>query len=118
MYKDCGYHIPGFRSRTPWKMIVAILGYSLLTWFCFTLEFQNADGVAYDWRGQWIDRICVWVSQIVFIFLVCDYREVKRHIPLLRSDRRNVRVIGYVATEMVVFFAAAIVCAILEAIIL
>ena len=118
MYKDCGYHIPGFRSRTPWKMIVAILGYSLLTWFCFTLEFQNADGVAYDWRGQWIDRICVWVSQIVFIFLVCDYREVKRHIPLLRSDRRTVRVIVYVATEMVVFFAAAIVCAILEAIIL
>ena len=99
-------------------MIVAILGYSLLTGFGFTLEFQNADGVAYDWRGQWIDRICVWVSQIVFIFLVCDYREVKRHIPLLRSDRRNVRVIGYVATEMVVFFAAAIVCAILEAIIL
>lgn len=117
-HKDCGYHIPGFRSRTPWKMIVAILGYILLTWFCFTLEFQNADGVAYDWRGQWIDRICVWVSQIVFIFLACDYRGVKRHIRLLHSDRRIVRMIGYVVTELVVFFAAAFVCAILEAIIL
>ncbi len=113
-----GYHIPGFRSRTPWKMIVAILGYVLLTWFCFTLEFQNADGVAYDWRGQWIDRICVWGSQIVFIFLACDYRGVKKHIPLLKSDRRIVRVIGYVVTELVVFFVAAFICVILEAIIL
>lgn len=116
--KDSGYHIPGFRSRTLWKMMVAVFGYVLLTVFCFTLEFQNADGVAYDWRGQWIDRICVWASQIVFIFLACDYREVKRHIPLLRSERRTVRMIGYVVTELVVFFAAAFVCGFLEAIIL
>ncbi len=117
-HKDFGYLIPGFRSRTPWKMIVAVLGYILLTWFCFTLEFQNSDGVAYDWRGQWIDRICVWVSQIVFIFIACDYRDVKRHLSLLRSDRRIMRIIGYVVTELVVFFAAAFVCVFLEAIIL
>ena len=113
-HKTCGYHIPGFRSKNPWKMIGALLGYGFITWFCFTLEFTATDGTLYDTKVQWIDRICIWITQLVFVFLVCDYRGIKSKIPLLNSERRVIRMVGYFVLEFVMFFAAAILCAILE----
>ena len=63
---------------------------------------------------QWIDRICIWITQLVFVFLVCDYRGIKSKIPLLNSERRVIRMVGYFVLEFVMFFVAAILCAILE----
>ncbi len=113
-HKTCGYHIPGFRSKNPWKMIGALLGYGFITWFCFTLEFTATDGSLYDAKVQWIDRICIWITQLVFVFLACDYRGVKAKIPLLNSERRIIRIVGYLALEFVMLFMAAFLCAILE----
>ena len=39
------YRIPGFRSGKLWKKIVAVAGYFLVTLFCFSVSFRDAQGV-------------------------------------------------------------------------
>lgn len=41
---------------------------------------------------------------------------MRRNIPVVNSKNRFVRLIGYVAAEFIFLFAAAAICAILEAI--
>lgn len=109
------FMIPGFRSKTPWKMITAAAGYVFITWCCFNMEFTENDVILPEPR-QTLNRFTVWISQIVFVALVCNYRGCKEKIPLLNNPKRKIRVGGYVLADLLMFVIAALVCAVLESI--
>ena len=110
------YKIPGFRTGKVWKMIVAVIGYALVTVTAWSLEAHDANGKLLPQSKLTLERLVVWLSQIVFIFFVCDYMGMRRNIPVVNSKNRFVRLIGYAAAEFIFLFAAAAICAILEAI--
>ena len=110
------YKIPGFRTGKVWKMIVAVIGYALVTVTAWSLEVHDANGKLLPQSKLTLERLVVWLSQIVFIFFVCDYMGMRRDIPVVNSKNRFVRLLGYVAAEFIFLFAAAAICAILEAI--
>ena len=110
------YKIPGFRTGKIWKMVVAVIGYALTTVTAWSLEAHDANGKLLPQSELTLERLVVWLSQIVFIFFVCDYRGMRRKIPFANSEIRFIRICVYVAAEILFLFAAAIICVTLEAV--
>ena len=71
------YTLPGFRTKTPWKMLLSFLCYLFLTWLCLTLEIKNTYGI-----HLWVERIYVLMIFLSIIFCKMCIRD--RH---LRSAR-------------------------------
>ncbi len=111
------YLPPGFRSRTPWNMCVAILGYIMITLLCFQMEIAN-EKVELPNHVVKIEQFIIWLSQIMFVGVACNYRGMKSHIPLLNSRYRLVRIIGYPLTEILLIILSAFLCAMVESVFL
>jgi len=106
---------PGFRSKTPWKMAVAVMGYLMIAYVSFGTEFTR-DGVVLT--GYWLrfEQSMVWASQMFFVGIVCNYRGCKNKMPFLSYKNRIVRVLLYAAVDFVLILIAAAVCVTAEAI--
>ncbi len=111
------YKIPGFRTNTWWKKIVAITGYLLITLICFTSEFKDENGVALDIVMQRINQTAIWMSQIAYVFFMFDYREIQSKIPNFKKSIQ-MRVLWCVVIYILFVVIAACVCAIMETIFL
>lgn len=110
---DLSYIIPGFRSHTLWKMIVAVFGYIFITWFCFSLEF-NHNGIPLDNNIQLLNRSVIWISQLVFIAIIFDYRNFQKNLPILNSSKKWVRILLYILVDFILIILSAFICAFLE----
>lgn len=108
-----GYKIPGFRTGVGWKKVLAVFGYTIITLFCFSLEFTDKNGVALDNITQKLNQVMIWISQIAYIFFVSDYRGVQNKIPNLKKNN-IIRVLGCIAAYFIFVFAAAFACALVE----
>lgn len=73
---------PGFRGKTPWKMIVAGLTYLFLAYCCFTMDITNPDGTKTVGLELGLNRVGFFAWLIFTIFYWFDYRGIQRHIPL------------------------------------
>lgn len=73
---------PGFRTRTPWKMIVSGLSYLMLFWCCLTMEITNQDGSVAVGFELWLNRIGALLCFVFPIFYWFDYRGLQKHVPL------------------------------------
>ena len=102
---------PGFRSRTPWKMIAAVLGYFVIAYGCFTLEVTR-EGRAIGGIAMAAEQMIIWISQMTFVALAWDYCGCQRYFPVLRQRNWLVRIIVYAVLEFLLLFAAAFLCAI------
>lgn len=112
--RDMSWAPPGFHSDNFWKMILAGLGYLFVAWICFSMDFHNTNGTTANTTIQYVNRICLWSSQMASIFLIGDYRGVRRKIPLLNHPARFIRIIGDVLLYMALFVAAVMIAMILE----
>lgn len=108
------YKIPGFRSRKFWKMCVAVIGYVLITTICFSMEIMDANGQLLPLSRLMFERFMVWLSQILWVFFVCDYRGIRQKIPVVNHKMRIVRLMGYIVAEFIFLFGAAVVCVFVE----
>ena len=97
---------PGFRTLKPWKMIIALLGYAGITAVCCAVVYNTPDGPA-PMREQITGRITLWISQMVMIFIVCNYCGIRDRIPIVKSRHLFVRIAGYIILEFLLILAAA-----------
>ncbi len=111
------YMIPGFRSKKVWKMCTAVLGYIMITWTCFTMDFQS-NGRSMTFPELQINQLFVWISQIAAIFYIFNYQNIqeKWKLPMIHKPRRSQRLCGYILAWFVFVLIAAVICAILETI--
>ena len=114
---DYGYALPGFRSGVMWKKIVATFGYLFLTYLCLSLELKR-NGVELTAKVQRIEQAAIWLSQMVFIGIVYNYRGWRDGIPILKIRNRIVRIAGYVAVDVFLIFIVSLLCGIFELILL
>lgn len=71
---------PGFRTLTPWKMIVAVLVYFLIFYVGFNIEFNNTDGFK-----LWLNRFFCLIIMLTVVLLSFNYCDVQRFFPLCKS---------------------------------
>ena len=104
---------PGFRTLKPWKMIIALLGYAGITAVCCAVVYNTPDGPA-PMREQITGRITLWISQMVMIFIVCNYCGIRDRMPIVKSRYLFVRIAGYIILEFLLILAAAAVSSFID----
>lgn len=104
---------PGFRSKTPWKILVAIFGYIFLTWMCFTTTLTK-EGVPMEGVVLRFEQFMIWISQIIFIDILFDYFKCRKKLPLIKNKKIWIRIFGYFILEIVLLTIAAMICVIVE----
>ena len=80
---------PGYRTKTPWKMIVASGVYLFLLWASLTLEIKEKSVIL-----VWAYR---WFTLLVFLFVIIgsfNYLNIQRIIPLCKSKNSFLRFLG------------------------
>ncbi|RKM55403.1 serine/threonine protein kinase [Butyrivibrio sp. CB08] len=100
---------PGFRTLTPWKMIIAIPVYTLILWLCLTLEVKNVYGLA-----LWVERIFCLAMFLSIIFGFFNYRDIQRFIPLCKHKNPVVRFLGSAILVVAMVFTLLISMILIE----
>lgn len=74
---------PGFRTKTGWKRIVAIIGYLLLLELAVTLQVEKAASAAV----LTLNRICFGLMELSEVLLIFNYRGVQNRLPFAADPR-------------------------------
>lgn len=106
------YVPPGFRTHTPWKMLISFIYYLFTLWLCLTIEIKDTFGFA-----LWVERLFL-LSMILFIpFGSFNYLGVQKLIPLCRHKYRIVRYLGIAILDVTVIFTLFLILFIIESLI-
>ena len=102
--EDTSWIPPGFRTKTPWKIIVAVLGYIGMIDIALTLQVKNVSaGVL------WLNRICFGAAEFSVLFLVMNYRGIQGKLPLTKNENKWIHYIGIILWSVVAVLAMATV---------
>ena len=100
---------PGFRSKTPWKMAVALLTYIFLAWFCLSMKVNNTFGAA-----LWVERVFALIIMLFIVASIFDYLHVRKLMPLCQHEKKATRIFGVVVLDILVVFGLIVVMAIVQ----
>ncbi|MCI9139894.1 serine/threonine protein kinase [bacterium 1XD42-8] len=115
--KNRSFIPPGFRSKTPWKMFIAVLGYLLLTGTFFSLELTDKSGPLSGWR-LFFEQLIFWISQLVWIALIWNYRGWRDEFKIFNNKSWIVKIGLYLLAELILLLIAAFIVVIGETIFL
>ena len=102
---------PGFRTRTPWKMLLSSVAYLFIIWLCLTLELENTYGAK-----LWLERIFCLGMFIFAIFCGFNYLNVQNILPLCKSKNRFLHYVGIILLDVAVIFALFVIMFIIESV--
>lgn len=102
---------PGFRTRTPWKMLTASFGYLFIFWICLSMEIKGATVFR-----LWLERITALFIALSFVFCSFNYCNIQRFIPLCANKNRLIRYFGVLVLNLLVAFSLLFALALLESV--
>lgn len=102
---------PGFRTRTPWKMIFSSMMYLFIFLLSLSLQVENTFGAA-----LWVERIFCLLIMLSFVFIGFNYLDIQRGFPLCKHKSKGVRYIGIALLDTMVTTAFLILMLIVESI--
>ena len=88
--------IPGFRSKSLIKMIVATLWYLFLI-FGALIAFEDFT------IGAFLENISVVVMLLMMTLLNCNYKNIKSKLPITNSSDKRVSIIGLIVYNFILF---------------
>ena len=100
---------PGFRTETPWKILVSSVTYLFIFWLCFTLEVENTTGLA-----LWVERIFCLLIMLSVIFGCFNYLDIQSFFPLCKHKNRVLHYIGIILLDIIFVSALFILMVIIE----
>lgn len=102
---------PGFRTRTPWKILLSSVAYLFIIWLCLSLELENTYGAK-----LWLERIFCLGMFIFTIFCGFNYLNVQNILPLCKSKKRFMHYVGIILLDVTVIFALFVIMFIIESV--
>lgn len=100
---------PGFRTKTPWKMLTASLIYLFIFWLCLSLEVKNASVF-----HLWLERITVLFIMLSIVFCCFNYCDILRFAPLCNNKYRVLRCLGVLILNFVIILSLLLAMLLLE----
>lgn len=110
------WSIPGFRTMTVWKMIVAVFVYWFILRSCFLMEVTNEDGTLAPLAEMWVYRICFCVGLFLCVFYSFNYRGIADKFYFIPIRKRWGHAVETVVVCVGIIFASAIAIALLLAV--
>ena len=105
--------LPGFRTKKPWKMIIATTVYIFIIWLCMTLQFEKLSITA-----LWFERIMCLVMMLSIIFGSFNYLNIQRGFPLCKSKKRLIRYLGVILLDIILVVSLFMLMIIVESVFL
>jgi len=100
---------PGFRTATPWKILVAIFCYAFIFWLSLSLIIEGEAGFM-----MWANRICCLIIMLFVVVSAFNYLNVQKLMPLCKSENLIIKCIGVVLLDCMVIAIVLTVLIILE----
>lgn len=85
------YTLPGFRTRTPWKMLIASFSYMLIIYVSSKVQVENTTSIA-----LYLNRLIYFAVMIMIVFICTNYMNIHHYTPLNKSKYKILRYIGIV----------------------
>lgn len=71
---------PGFRTKTPWKMILAGFFYAFVLYAFLPTTFEDTQGIPITGVDLWLNRITSMLVVLLPVFFLANYRNVRNQI--------------------------------------
>ena len=100
--------IVGFRSKVPWKMALAVLGYLFLVFVCLRMEIMDSNGVPLSGGRLWLERVSplmIFLASILYLGNFAGLRE--KSFGKWKENRRLCWVFAAVWVIGIIFFGLA-----------
>ena len=108
--KKRNYMPPGFRTGNPTHMVIACIGYSIVLFAGLTITASNQKYAFLTWY----ERAFFLVMTLMIIFFSLDYLEIQSRLPLCRSEKTIIRIIGVVLFDLIIFVAMMVIMLLIE----
>lgn len=102
---------PGFRTHTPWKMLLSSFFYLFFFMSSMSLEIVNTYGMA-----LWIERFFCYIMLLTLIFVSFNYLDIKKYFFLCQNKHRIIRIFGVVLLDFVLLLIIFILMMITESV--
>ena len=110
--KSCSLTPPGFRTRRPVRMILALCWYIMLPSLAFTLEVEEEDGVPMTGALLWANRAGVFAALLLWTLYLTNYIGFRDRFPARRCENPLLNLLRILAGMLLLLFipAALTVC--------
>lgn len=106
-----GFLPPGFRTKTPWKMLLSSLVYLFMIYLCTTVQIENTYGAK-----LWLERIFMFLVFMFPVFCGFNYLNIQSIMPLCKSRQRILHYIGILILDVVTIFVIMIILFLIESV--
>ena len=103
------YTLPGFRTKTPWKMLLASCYYLFISWMCLSMEIKNTYGIV-----LWLEKIFFFGIFLFLIFGSFNYLDIQKYMPLCKFNHPFLRLLGIIILNTLVIFSILILLFLIE----
>lgn len=100
---------PGFRTKTPWKMLIAIPAYLMLFWLCSSLTVEDVTGGALI-----VERIFCFLVFLSAIFVAFNYMDIRRLVPISKHQNPIIRYAGAAFLWVAITFSLILCMSIIQ----
>lgn len=90
----------GFRSKTPWKMLVAIIYYATFLWVSISLKVENSIP-----KTLIVYRVITFIMVMVSPQLALNYRGCYKYMPFHKNKNQAIRILGILLGIAIFIFA-------------
>lgn len=91
---------PGYRTKTPWKMLIASPIYLFI--FYLGLSTEATETADMGIFGLLLGRITMLFMMLFIVFCCFNYRNIRRYMPLCASKYRLIRYLGVVTLYYII----------------
>ena len=102
---------PGYRTLTPWKMLVSTVSYLFVLYLSLSTEFKDTFGAA-----LWVERFFCLCMMLSIIFISFNYCDIQRCLPLCKNKNWILHYIGILLLDFIVLFSLFLIMYMLESV--
>ncbi len=102
---------PGFRTKTPWKMLIATTIYIFIFCLCLSLEIKDASVF-----HLWLERITILFIMLSIVFCCFNYHNIQYFIPLCTNKHPLIRCLGVLILNFTIILSLLLIMLLLESI--
>lgn len=102
---------PGFRTKTPWKMLTAATIYLFIFWICLSMEVNDASVFR-----LWLERISALFMMLSIVFCSFNYCNIRQFMPLCTNKHWFIRCLGVLILNFSIIFFLLVVTVLLESV--